>query len=84
MTDYSSCTSWPFKEAQKLLKRYREKPGAPVRFRAGGRWMLASAPCNGWDHWYYLDDSTGERKVIDCLRQIGRDELKENGWKVKE
>jgi modification methylase len=47
------------------------------------KWIL-EAPCNGWDHWYYLDEATGERKVIDSLRQVVRDELEENGWKVKE
>jgi lysyl-tRNA synthetase class 1 len=27
--------SWPFKEAQKLLKRFPEPPGIPVRFETG-------------------------------------------------
>ena len=31
----SSYHSWPFKEAQKLLKRFRESPNAPVRFETG-------------------------------------------------
>ena len=30
---------------------------------------LQQAPCNGWDHWYYQDPETGERAVIDRLRQ---------------
>jgi modification methylase len=47
------------------------------------KWIM-DAPCNGWDHWYYLDESSGERRVIDNLRQIVRDELEENGWQVKE
>jgi len=29
---------------------------------------IQKAPCNGWEHWYYLDEETGERKPIDCLR----------------
>jgi site-specific DNA-methyltransferase (adenine-specific) len=31
--------------------------------------MLLNAPCNGWEHWYYFDDLTGERQSIDTLRQ---------------
>lgn len=30
---------------------------------------LANAPCNGWEHWYYEDAETGERAVIDRLRE---------------
>jgi site-specific DNA-methyltransferase (adenine-specific) len=30
---------------------------------------IQGAPCNGWEHWYYLDDSTGERFSIDTLRE---------------
>jgi len=29
---------------------------------------LRGAPCNGWEHWYYLDESTGEKVAIDRLR----------------
>ncbi len=32
---YSSNTSWPFKEAQKLQKRFRIPPASPVRFETG-------------------------------------------------
>jgi len=28
---------------------------------------LMDAPCNGWDHWYYLDN--GEMKPLDMLRE---------------
>ena len=35
---------------------------------------LQNAPCNGWEHWYYLDDDAGERRVIDRLREIVRAE----------
>jgi site-specific DNA-methyltransferase (adenine-specific) len=31
--------------------------------------MLQNAPCNGWEHWYYLDDETGVWLPIDTLRQ---------------
>jgi DNA modification methylase len=30
---------------------------------------LQAGPCNGWDHWYYLDEAAGERVVIDRLRE---------------
>jgi modification methylase len=35
---------------------------------------LQGAPCNGWEHWYYLDANAGERHVIDRLREIVRAE----------
>jgi modification methylase len=31
--------------------------------------QLRKAPCNGWEHWYYIDKSTGEHLPIDRLRQ---------------
>lgn len=31
--------------------------------------MLRCAPCNGWDHWWYTDTSTGDLRPIDTLRQ---------------
>jgi hypothetical protein len=46
--------------------------------------LIQDAPCNGWDHWYYVDQETGDRQAIDKLRQMVRDELEGNGWKVKE
>jgi modification methylase len=30
---------------------------------------IQQAPCNGWEHWYYLDEASGERLVIDTLRE---------------
>ncbi len=33
------------------------------------------APCNGWQIWYFLDESTGEKVVIDKLRQILREKI---------
>ena len=35
---------------------------------------IQGAPCNGWEHWYYLDVSTDERRAIDRLREIVRAE----------
>jgi site-specific DNA-methyltransferase (adenine-specific) len=34
---------------------------------------LQNAPCNGWEHWYYSDQQTGERHPIDRLREIVRE-----------
>ena len=30
---------------------------------------LLRAPCNGWEHWFYLDTETGQRLAIDALRE---------------
>lgn len=30
---------------------------------------LQQGPCNGWEQWHYLDEATGERVVIDVLRE---------------
>jgi len=30
---------------------------------------IQNAPCNGWEHWYYEDPHTGQRRVIDELRE---------------
>lgn len=35
MQNYLSSASWPFKEAQKLHRRFRARPAAPVRFETG-------------------------------------------------
>ena len=33
---------------------------------------IQQAPCNGWEHWFYIDAQTGERLAIDTLREIIR------------
>lgn len=33
---------------------------------------LRGAPCNGWEHWYYEDLESGERRSINVLREIIR------------
>lgn len=33
---------------------------------------IKQAPCNGWEHWYYEDPHTGQRRVIDELREAVR------------
>jgi modification methylase len=39
---------------------------------------LQNAPCNGWEHWYYVDEQTAERIVINRLREAIRAELGAN------
>ncbi len=36
--------------------------------------LLRQAPCNGWELWYYQDRETGERRPIDHLRQLFREQ----------
>jgi modification methylase len=31
---------------------------------------IRNGPCNGWEHWYYLNPQTGQRVVIDQLREM--------------
>jgi hypothetical protein len=31
--------------------------------------------CNGWTHWYYFDEETGQYQVIDVLREKVRQVL---------
>ncbi len=40
---------------------------------------LKQGPCNGWEHWYYLDPKTGEKIVIDVLRERIRKMTQANG-----
>ena len=35
---------------------------------------LQNAPCNGWEHWHYVDEATGRRTPIDHLREQLRQE----------
>ena len=34
---------------------------------------ILDAPANGWQHWYYVDPNSGQRRSIDSLRQILRE-----------
>ncbi len=45
---------------------------------------ILNAPCNGWQHWFYQDEATGERLVIDKLRQRFRKEMQVKGWDPSE
>ena len=38
--------------------------------------VISQGPCNGWNQWYFLDETTGERVVIDKLRQEMRNKLR--------
>src|SRR6266511_4516545 len=40
---------------------------------------IQGAPCNGWEHWYYLDGGADERRAIDRLREIVRAENGQQG-----
>jgi modification methylase len=35
--------------------------------------QIQNAPCNGWEHWYYIDAQTGARLPIDTLRAVIRE-----------
>jgi modification methylase len=35
-------------------------------------------PCNGWEHWYYVDEESGQRHVIDTLRDRVREQDREH------
>jgi site-specific DNA-methyltransferase (adenine-specific) len=39
---------------------------------------IKNAPCNGWEHWYYEDPHTGQRRVIDELRERIRREISQD------
>lgn len=45
--------------------RYREITGSIHQVAR----TILNAPCNGWQHWYYQDVSSGQMVVIDRLRQ---------------
>ena len=43
--------------------------GSAGSIHAVGRAIQNAPSCNGWEHWYYEDAATGERRPIDSLRQ---------------
>ncbi len=45
---------------------------------------IKSAPCNGWQHWYYIDTKTGERLPVDHLREQLRIAGEQSGEEVAE
>lgn len=32
-------------------------------------WLKNAPSCNGWTHWYFRDDATGQLRLLDSLRQ---------------
>jgi DNA modification methylase len=62
---------------------YFEKTGLVATIQADGHLRLGdrsgsihglgreirNAPCNGWEHWFYLDEATGQKMVLDTLRE---------------
>jgi site-specific DNA-methyltransferase (adenine-specific) len=30
---------------------------------------IQNAPCNGWEHWFYIDETSGKKKVLNTLRE---------------
>jgi site-specific DNA-methyltransferase (adenine-specific) len=45
--------------------------GTTGSIHAVGR-AIQNAPCNGWEHWYYHDDASGQLRPINDLRAIVR------------
>jgi modification methylase len=43
--------------------------GTTGSIHAVGRAVQNSPSCNGWEHWFYEDGETGERKPINALRE---------------
>ncbi len=40
---------------------------------------IQNAPsCNGWDHWYYIDSQTGQKLVLNTLREKYLEEAQKN------
>jgi modification methylase len=43
--------------------------GTTGSIHAVGRAVQNSPSCNGWEHWFFEDGETGERKPINALRE---------------
>jgi modification methylase len=56
-----------------LASGHLKHNGTTGSIHAVGR-AIQNAPCNGWEHWYYVDEQTGERKAINVLREMIRAE----------
>lgn len=75
---------------QELYFRKKDKEVAIVLASGAIKWnemvgsihkigtAIRKAPCNGWDHWYYKDPMTGEKKLIDELRYKYVREMEKN------
>lgn len=42
-----------------------------------GAYLNRTPTCNGWKHWHYIDEDTGQRMAIDVLRKRVRQVLRE-------
>jgi modification methylase len=45
--------------------------GTTGSIHAVGR-AIQNAPCNGWEHWHYVEEDTGQRVPINTLRDLVR------------
>jgi len=43
--------------------------------------LITGAPCNGWEHWYFLDPATGILQPVDLLRKRLLAEMNEQVFK---
>jgi modification methylase len=50
--------------------QYQERQGSIHQIAR----LIKDAPVNGWQHWYYQDETSGEWLLIDGLRQAIQDE----------
>ena len=58
-------------DPEEALRTYRLiESELRAELRIGLGRAITNAPCNGWEHWHYLDESTGERVAIDELREL--------------
>jgi modification methylase len=48
--------------------------GTVGSIHAVGRLLLNAPACNGWEHWFFEDPTTGERRPINDLRELIRNE----------
>jgi modification methylase len=56
------------RSAQVLANGMLQYAGITGSIHKVGREIL-HAPCNGWEHWYFIDENTGKRVAIDALRE---------------
>jgi modification methylase len=45
--------------------------GSTGSIHAVGR-AITNSPCNGWEHWYYEDEASGQLRPLDDLRKVVR------------
>lgn len=60
----------PEHEAEVLADGSIKANGYEGSIHQVGKWLKNAPSCNGWKHWYFLDDS-GVKRPIDELRQSG-------------